>query len=242
MDRRRTASRAAGSGWPGRCRRARRGRGSARRPPRTRPDRARNGRPGGSPPRSGDPADSACRGSAARRQRQPGMDVVEPSRQPSPVAIERPPAEPGVPGSTIPGDHPVVQREAERRQVLVRGRDRRQPLEDRAEVVPEEPDEAAEERRRVGRHDRACDRGAPPAGGRRRTGPGRPPATRGRRPGRRSGRSTARSGRAGRFRGAPDPAGHGTPRRRRWRASPRSGRAAAGDEAERRSASGDHRR
>jgi GNAT superfamily N-acetyltransferase len=88
--------------------------------------------------------------------RQPGVDVVEPSRQASPVAIECPAAKPGVAGSTIPGNHPVMQGQAERRQVLVGHGDRRHPLEQRAQVVPEETDESAEERRCVGRHDRCA--------------------------------------------------------------------------------------
>ena len=82
------------------------------------------------------------------------MDVVEAARQSSAVAVERPPAEPGVTGPPIPGDHPVVQREAQERQVLVGRRDRRQAFEDGAEVVPDEADQPAEKRRRIGRERR----------------------------------------------------------------------------------------
>ena len=57
-------------------------------------------------------------------------------------------------GPPVPGDDPVVERQPQRRQALVVGRDRRQPLEDVPEVVAEEPDEAAEEARGIGRHDR----------------------------------------------------------------------------------------
>ncbi len=57
-----------------------------------------------------------------RRVHQAGVDVVEPAGQPATVAIERPPAQPGEAGPAIPGDDPVVEREPERRQVLVRRR------------------------------------------------------------------------------------------------------------------------
>ena len=82
------------------------------------------------------------------------MDVVEPAGQAAPVAIERPAADPGVAGPPIPGDDPVMERKAERRQVLVDRRARGQALEDRAEVVAEEADQAAEEGRDVGRDER----------------------------------------------------------------------------------------
>ena len=84
------------------------------------------------------------------------MDVVEPAGQPAAVAVERPAAEPGVAGPAVPGDDPVVQREPQRRQVLVGRGDGRQPLEHGAQVVAEEADEPAEERRRVGRDDERC--------------------------------------------------------------------------------------
>ncbi len=63
------------------------------------------------------------------------------------VAVRSPAADPGRAGPAVPGDDPVVEREAERRQVLVVGRDRRQPLERVAQVVAEVADEAAKERR-----------------------------------------------------------------------------------------------
>ena len=73
------------------------------------------------------PASPAARGAG---RVEPGMDLVEAAGQPPTVAVERPAAEPGVAGPPVPGDDPVVEREPERRQVLVVGRDRRQPLED----------------------------------------------------------------------------------------------------------------
>ena len=82
------------------------------------------------------------------------MDVVESAGQPAGVAIERPAAEPGVAGPAVPGDDPVVQREPQRRQVLVGRRDGRQAFEHGAQVVAEEADQAAEERRGVGRDER----------------------------------------------------------------------------------------
>ena len=76
-------------------------------------------------------------------------------------------------GPPIPGDDPVVEREPERRQALVVGGDRRQPLEDVAEVVAEEADEPAEERRRIGRDDgRRVEPGDEPAGDGERVRPG----------------------------------------------------------------------
>ena len=87
------------------------------------------------------------------------MDVVEAPRQPPTVAVERPAAEPGVAGPPIPGDDPVVEREAEQRQLLVGGCDRRQPLEAAPEVVAEEAGQPAEERRRVGGRRRRRRRG-----------------------------------------------------------------------------------
>ena len=56
-------------------------------------------------------------------------------------------------GPPVPGDDPVVEGEPERREVLVRRRDGRQPLEHAAQVVAEEADQPAEERRRIGRDD-----------------------------------------------------------------------------------------
>ena len=89
----------------------------------------------------------------SRRRRQPSVDLVEPARQPPPVTVEGPPAEPGMAGPPVPGDDPVVEREPERREVLVRRRDGRQPLEHAAQVVAEEADQPAEEWRRIGRDD-----------------------------------------------------------------------------------------
>ena len=111
----------------------------------------------------------------ASRTRQPRVDLVEPAGQPPTVAVERPAAEPGVAGPSVPGDDPVVQRQAERRQALVLRRDGGQPLQHVTQVVPEEPDEPAEEpaARRPGR--RASGPAGPGAGGRPRTGPARPP-------------------------------------------------------------------
>ena len=82
------------------------------------------------------------------------MDVVEPAGQAASVTIERPAADPGVAGPPIPGDDPVMERQPKRRQVLVDRRARGQPLEDRAEVVAEEADQAAEEGRDIGRDER----------------------------------------------------------------------------------------
>ena len=72
------------------------------------------------------------------------MDVVEAASQPALVAIQGPAGQPGRPGPAIPGHDPVVQR-AERRQLLVVGRDGRQALEGVAEVVPEESRQPAGE-------------------------------------------------------------------------------------------------
>ena len=107
------------------------------------------------------------------RRRQPGVDVIEPARQAASVAIERATADPGMARPPVPGDDPIVEREPKRRQVLVGGRDGRQPLEDRAEVVAEEADEAAEEWRRIGRDD---DRPVEAATSRRATANGSGPA------------------------------------------------------------------
>ena len=107
---------------------------------------------------------------------QPGVDVVESAGEASGVAVERATADPGMPRPPIPGDDPVVEREPERRQALVVRGDRRKPLQGVPEVVAQEPDEAAEERRGVGRDDRgrvqagdepARDRERVRAGGRR---------------------------------------------------------------------------
>ena len=81
------------------------------------------------------------------------MDVVEAARQASAVAVQRPAAEPRVTGPSIPGDHPVVQGEAQDRQVLVGRRDRRQAFEDGAEVVADEADQPAEKGRCICRND-----------------------------------------------------------------------------------------
>ena len=78
------------------------------------------------------------------------MDLVEAAGQPALVAVQRPASEPGRPRPAIPRHDPVVQREPQRRQLLVVDRKRRQPLEGMAEVVPEEADEPAGERRGFG--------------------------------------------------------------------------------------------
>ena len=78
-----------------------------------------------------------------RAARQPGVDVVEPSREAPRVAVECPAAEPGVTGPAVPGDHPVVQGEAQERQSLVVDGDGREPFQRVAEVVAEEADQAA---------------------------------------------------------------------------------------------------
>ncbi len=102
------------------------------------------------------------------------MDVVEPAGQAARVAIERPAADPGVAGPPIPGDDPVMERKPEGRQVLVDRRARGQPLEDRAEVVAEEADQAAEEGRDIGRDEpRRVQAGDQPAGDREGVGSGR---------------------------------------------------------------------
>jgi hypothetical protein len=66
------------------------------------------------------------------------------------VAVEGAAAEPGPPGSPIPGDDAVIQPEPEERHALVVGDAPREPLEAAAEVVAEVADEPAEERRSVG--------------------------------------------------------------------------------------------
>ena len=81
------------------------------------------------------------------------MNVIEPAGESPTVAIERPSAQPGEPGPPVEGDDPVVQREAEWRQVLVGSGDRWEPFQRSPEVVAEEPHESAEESRRVGGDD-----------------------------------------------------------------------------------------
>src|SRR3954471_5073131 len=63
------------------------------------------------------------------RSDQPCVDAVEPADQAEPVAVERPSGEPGVARAPIPGHDPVIEREPERRQVLIGRGDRRQMLE-----------------------------------------------------------------------------------------------------------------
>ncbi len=88
------------------------------------------------------------------------MHVVEPTSQASPIAIEGPTADPGMARPPVPGDDPIVEREPERRQVLVGRRERGQALEDRADVVAQEADEPAEEWRRIrGDDDRPIEAG-----------------------------------------------------------------------------------
>ncbi len=85
-----------------------------------------------------------------RRIGQSSMDFVQASSQPSPVAIERSTAEPGVPAPSIPGHDPVMDGEAQHGQSLVFRRDRWQALEVVPKVVAKEPDETAQKPRRVG--------------------------------------------------------------------------------------------
>jgi hypothetical protein len=59
------------------------------------------------------------------RHRQPGVDIVEPPGQPSCIAIEGSPRQPGMAGPPVPGDDPVMQPEAQRWQTLVVDRDGR---------------------------------------------------------------------------------------------------------------------
>ena len=81
------------------------------------------------------------------------MDVVQAPREPPTVAIERTATQPRMARPPIPGDHPVVEREAKRRQALVVLRDRGQTLQDVPQVVSDEPHEAAQEPWGVGRDD-----------------------------------------------------------------------------------------
>ena len=164
--------------------------------------------------------------SAAPAAHEARMDIVEPARQASGVAVERPAAEPGEAGPSVEGDDPVVERQPKRWQVLIGGGDRRQALERPAEVVPEEPDEPAQEARRIGRARSASRRGDRPGCGRPRRDRVPPRATPGPRSGRRSGRSSGRCARVGRSRTGPVRAGRGTPPRCRSDAQPRSGPAA----------------
>ena len=77
------------------------------------------------------------------------MDLIEPPGETAGVTVDRPAREPGHARPSVPRDHPVVERETHRREPLVVEGDRWQPLQRVTEVVPEEPDEAADERRRV---------------------------------------------------------------------------------------------
>jgi hypothetical protein len=67
-----------------------------------------------------------------------------------PIAIERPTGEPGTARPTIPGEDPVVQREAEERQTELILRRRRHPFERVRELVGEIADEPAKKRGRRG--------------------------------------------------------------------------------------------
>ena len=115
------------------------------------------------------------RGGRVRRgRREPGVDLIEPSRQTASIAVEGATAEPGVARAPIPGDDPIVQGEPQRRQVLVGRGDRRQSLEDGPDVIAEEADQPAQERRRIGRDDhRPVEAGDQSAGHRERVGAGR---------------------------------------------------------------------
>ena len=104
-------------------------------------------------------------------RRQPGVNVVQAARQPAAVPVEGAATDPGMAGPAVPRHDPVVEGQAEQREVLVRRRDRGQALERRTKVVSEEPDEPSEERRRTGRDDDgAVEPGDQPPGDRERVG------------------------------------------------------------------------
>ena len=93
------------------------------------------------------------------------MDVVQSASQATRVAVQGAAAQPGVTGPAVPGHDPVVERQPQRRQVLVGGHDGRQVFERRSHVIAEEADQPAQERRGVGRHDdRAVEARNEPAG------------------------------------------------------------------------------
>ena len=175
--RRRRAPRGGGSGWPGRCRRARCARGRPRR--RASYAGARHVGPEDERPRARVAArDDVAIGTGRPRRRavrpvgEPGMDVVETAGQAARIAVERPTTEPGVAGPAVPGDDPVVQRQPQERQVLVRRPRSRGGVRARPEVVAEEPDQPAEEAWGVGGHDhRAIKASHQAAGDRERVGP-----------------------------------------------------------------------
>ncbi len=81
------------------------------------------------------------------------MDLVEASGQTPTIAVERTPTQPGMSGPTVPRHDPVVQRKAKGWQALIILRDRWETLELVAEVVAEEPDQATQERGRIGRYE-----------------------------------------------------------------------------------------
>ena len=85
------------------------------------------------------------------RRRQARMDIVEAPGQRATVPIDGATGEPSFARPSIPGHHPVMEGEAERGQPLVVDGDRGKPFQDVSQVVPEEADEPAEERRRLGR-------------------------------------------------------------------------------------------
>ncbi len=78
---------------------------------------------------------------------EPGPDLGQPLLEPPDVPVEGPTAEPGPAVAPIEGDRPVVEREPQRGQVLVVDGDQGQSLERVPQVVAEEADEPADERR-----------------------------------------------------------------------------------------------
>ena len=135
---------------------------------RARPRRRRSRRRAGVPETNADgarpaadrrrPGADPARGRAEASTRREHVPAARRSSR-ARVAVDgaRPPSQ-AVAGPAVPGDRPVVEREAQHRQVLVHARDRRQPLEPAAEVVGEVADEAA------GNGGAAPRRPVPPAG------------------------------------------------------------------------------
>ena len=81
------------------------------------------------------------------------MDAVQAAGESRAIAVKGASTEPRGSGPPVPRDHPVVQGEPERRQVLVRRRDRRQAFQGATQVIAEEPCQTAEEPWRVGGRD-----------------------------------------------------------------------------------------
>ena len=141
--RRRTAPPGGASGLPGRCRRVRCARGPARRPLRMPRARATSGtraaaEVGAACGRRVASVSRAWTSSSRRQRRRRSPSTARPASQARPVRRS----------------HATTQsckRQPQRREPLVVDGDRRQPLEGMPEVVAEEPNETAEEGRRVGR-------------------------------------------------------------------------------------------